>query len=256
MVRTVTYSGYLLPLPPTQTDRYDQVGMKDPYARKLAISPCDSSLSEESRDGLLPQPSRHEPSEIEESSPASHRRPTGQFLVAEGAAEELNEKTEFALLEFPQAEPESQVYITREQRRSRRKRSVRARTVNIARFAKSAIELGRLLQPELSFERPVARQDCASLPRPCPFVSCRHHLYLDVSPRTGSIKLNFPDLEVWEMGHSCSLDLADEGPHGLEDVGAFMNLTRERIRQLEKQSLSDAFRQLETGGTAGDSRAG
>ena len=30
---------------------------------------------------------------------------------------------------------------------------------------------------------------------PCPFVSCRHHLYLDINPESGAIKVNFPGLE-------------------------------------------------------------
>jgi hypothetical protein len=74
--------------------------------------------------------------------------------------------------------------------------------------------------------------------RPCPFVSCKHHLYLDVSARTGAIKLNFPDLEVWEMTETCALDVADRGGTTLEEVGAIMNLTRERIRQVEVKGLA------------------
>jgi hypothetical protein len=74
--------------------------------------------------------------------------------------------------------------------------------------------------------------------RPCPFVSCKHHLYLDVSARTGAIKLNFPDLEVWEMTESCALDVADRAGATLEEVGAIMNLTRERIRQVEVKALA------------------
>ncbi len=69
-------------------------------------------------------------------------------------------------------------------------------------------------------------------------MSCQHHLYLDVSSRTGAIKLNFPDLEVWEMNESCALDVADRGGTTLEDVGAIMNLTRERIRQVEVKALA------------------
>lgn len=34
---------------------------------------------------------------------------------------------------------------------------------------------------------------------PCPFVSCRHHLYLDVNPETGAIKVNFPGLNRLEL---------------------------------------------------------
>lgn len=148
--------------------------------------------------------------------------------------------------EFPANEPGSQVYFTRDQRRSRRKREIRPRTINMSRFAQSALEVGRALHPESEVERPLTRQDCADVPRPCPFVSCRHHLYLDVSPRTGSIKLNFPDLEVEELRESCSLDVAEQGPLGAEELGAVMNLTRERVRQLEQRGLTTAWSKLET----------
>ena len=128
--------------------------------------------------------------------------------------------------------------ITREQRRSRRKRDVRARTISVKRMTKRELEIGRLLYPETDYEKPRTREECAEGPRPCPFVSCKHHLYIDVSPRTGAIKLNFPDLEVWDMGESCALDVADRGGTTLEDVGAIMNLTRERIRQVEVKALA------------------
>ena len=128
--------------------------------------------------------------------------------------------------------------ITREQRRSRRKRDVRARTISVKRMTKRELEIGRLLYPETDYFKPAARADCVDGPRPCPYVSCQHHLYIDVSPRTGAIKLNFPDLEVWNMGESCALDVADRGGTTLEDVGAIMNLTRERIRQVEVKALA------------------
>ncbi len=128
--------------------------------------------------------------------------------------------------------------ITREQRRSRRKRDVRARTISVKRMTKRELEIGRLLFPENDYWKPRTRAECAEGPRPCPFVSCKHHLYIDVSPRTGAIKLNFPDLEVWELNESCALDVADRGGTTLEDVGAIMNLTRERIRQVEVKALA------------------
>jgi hypothetical protein len=40
------------------------------------------------------------------------------------------------------------------------------------------------------------------------------------------------------MGDSCALDVADRGGTTLEDVGAIMNLTRERIRQVEVKALA------------------
>src|SRR6187551_526122 len=128
--------------------------------------------------------------------------------------------------------------ITREQRRSRRKRDVRARTISVKRMTKRELEIGRLLYPETDYAKPRTREECLEGPRPCPFVSCKHHLYIDVSPRTGAIKLNFPDLEVWDMGESCALDVANRGGTTLEDVGAIMNLTRERIRQVEVKALA------------------
>jgi hypothetical protein len=128
--------------------------------------------------------------------------------------------------------------ITREQRRSRRKREIRARTISVKRMTKRELEIGRMLFPETNYYKPRARAECVDGPRPCPYVSCKHHLFLDVSARTGAIKLNFPDLEVWEMNETCALDVADKGGTTLEDVGAIMNLTRERIRQVEVKALA------------------
>jgi hypothetical protein len=90
---------------------------------------------------------------------------------------------------------------------------------------------------EIEARRPRSRADCASGQRPCMFISCKHHLYLDVNPSTGSIKLNFPDREVWELDETCALDVADRGGITLEEVGTIMNLTRERIRQVETRGL-------------------
>ncbi|WP_437931962.1 sigma factor-like helix-turn-helix DNA-binding protein [Sorangium sp. So ce291] len=128
--------------------------------------------------------------------------------------------------------------ITREQRRSRRKREIRARTISVKRMTKRELEIGRMLYPETDYYKPRTRAECVDGPRPCPYVSCQHHLYLDVSARTGAIKLNFPDLEVWDMNETCALDVADRGGTTLEDVGAIMNLTRERIRQVEVKALA------------------
>lgn len=90
---------------------------------------------------------------------------------------------------------------------------------------------------EIEAKRPRSRADCANGPRPCMFITCKHHLYLDVNPSTGSIKLNFPDREVWELEETCALDVADRGGITLEEVGSIMNLTRERIRQVETRGL-------------------
>jgi Sigma-70, region 4 len=97
-------------------------------------------------------------------------------------------------------------------------------------------EEGELLKAVES-QRPRTRADCVNGARPCLFVSCKHNLYLDVNPDTGSIKLNFPDKEIWELEYTCALDVAEKGGITLEEVGEIMNLTRERIRQVETRGL-------------------
>jgi len=93
-------------------------------------------------------------------------------------------------------------------------------------------------QEELDHWRPATRADCLRLPRPCPYVGCRYHLFLDVHPRTGSIKLNRGDQEVWECDDLCLLDLIDEYKTlTLDQIGHLMNITRERVRQLEESGL-------------------
>jgi hypothetical protein len=93
------------------------------------------------------------------------------------------------------------------------------------------------LLSELNQTRPRTRADCVNSPRPCVYVSCKYNLYLDVNPETGSIKLNFPDKEIWELEYTCALDVAEKGGITLEEVGEIMNLTRERIRQVETRGL-------------------
>jgi hypothetical protein len=152
--------------------------------------------------------------------------------------DEVELETEGQLALAPAPANGDEAPVTREQRRSRRKREIRARTISVKRMTKRELEIGRLLYPEHDYEKPTMRSDCVDGARPCPFVSCKHHLYLDVSARTGAIKLNFPDLEVWEMTETCALDIADRGGTTLEEVGAIMNLTRERIRQVEVKALA------------------
>lgn len=139
---------------------------------------------------------------------------------------------------------------TRDIRRSRRAREVRARSVSVAELARDERERKALVSALLDSPKkrvamqreprrlPMLRSDCIDQPRPCPFVSCKHHLYLDIT-KSGALKLNFPDLEVHELAHSCVLDIADNGGATLEATGAMLNLTRERIRQLELKALAN-----------------
>src|SRR5262245_25702940 len=85
----------------------------------------------------------------------------------------------------------------------RRRDRPRSRTIAMRRLTREELRESALLLPFMDYERPQQRVECTSGNRPCPFVSCKYHLYLDVNPDTGSIKINFPDLEVWEMQDTC-----------------------------------------------------
>lgn len=113
---------------------------------------------------------------------------------------------------------------------------LRPRTISPRELLRQLRQEEHIAYPE-GVERPRTRSDCAAMPRPCPFVSCAHHLYLDVNPESGAVKMNFPHLEVWQMEETCSLHVADGGGATLEKTGEFLNLTRERIRQVEERGL-------------------
>lgn len=121
--------------------------------------------------------------------------------------------------------------------RTRRTRP-RSKTIALRRLTRVELQRGAEMYPPVEdVERPRTREDCRDAPRPCPWVACKHHLYLDINPRTGSIKINFPDLEPWELEHTCALDVADGGGLTLEEIGVITNLTRERVRQVEVRGL-------------------
>ena len=127
----------------------------------------------------------------------------------------------------------------------RRVRNVRAKTMSAERTPKFRLRLITSEADEAERQNggraqlPRTRGECEGGPRPCPMVSCSNNLYLDVSPVTGSIKFNFPDLAPEQMPErgSCALDVADLGGVQLEVVGSALNLTRERVRQVEEVAL-------------------
>lgn len=119
--------------------------------------------------------------------------------------------------------------------RNLRKRAVRARSAY--RYSKRKHHLAIFEDRDVDeLRRPATRAACASAERPCPFVSCSHHLYLEATT-SGKIRLRFPDLEPWELTESCALDVADRQGSSAEEVAGVLNLTRERVRQLEVAAL-------------------
>lgn len=120
-------------------------------------------------------------------------------------------------------------------RHSSRRHSPRPKVIAplvLARLVRSE-HVPRMLPP-----RPRSLAECPCS-RPCPWVGCQYHLYLDVTEH-GSIRFNFPDLEPWELPVSCAFDLARLGGLTLDEVGIAMNITRERVRQLMELALREA----------------
>jgi hypothetical protein len=133
---------------------------------------------------------------------------------------------------------DEQVEVPEERRRSKTmSRKEMARDLRRRRLTGQTDPEEEELMKFIEQSRPKTRADCINGPRPCLFVSCKHNLYLDVNPETGSIKLNFPDKEIQELQYTCALDVAEKGGITLEEVGEIMNLTRERIRQVETRGL-------------------
>ena len=154
--------------------------------------------------------------------------------------EDENEQLEVASQEegaAATAEDEGVPEVSRKIRRRRRRTRPRSKTIAMKRLTREELRVGALMYPPVDIPRPTSREQCKGEFRPCPWVACKHHLYLDVNPETGSIKINFPDLEPWELSHTCALDVAERGGITLEEVGEIMNLTRERIRQVEVRGL-------------------
>ena len=160
--------------------------------------------------------------------PLAHRPPRARVAAPERAP--------------AHAKPPVQRNVTR----NHRQRRVRAHTIAVNRISKRAWAALRAEQPDANRRHlPMLRAECEPGPRPCPYISCAHHLFLDVSPDNGAIKINFPDLideeggiDFAAMPETCALDVADGGKHDLDRIGNFINLTGASIRQMDARMLN------------------
>lgn len=131
----------------------------------------------------------------------------------------------------------SRVVRSRNNKRRRTKRHGRPSVASAQHLRKYGSR--RVDKEILDRERPKTRGDCQGAGRPCPWIGCRYHLAGDVSA-ADSLVLRFSGVAPWKVVETCALDVADRGEHTLEEVGGFLNVTRERARQIEK----DAFDKL------------
>lgn len=116
---------------------------------------------------------------------------------------------------------------------------MKPRTIGVTQLSRThkytVADLGGSLKEQADWaeaNRPQVRAHCVDGPRPCPFMLCRYHLYLEVL-KTGALRINFPDKDPMEMPYSCALDIAERGGIVLEELGLLMRITRERMRQIE-----------------------
>ncbi len=131
----------------------------------------------------------------------------------------------------------------------------RSRTVSMNRMSKRALDAltkhtDLLAEADPLPPRPRTFDECqargiGTAESPCGYVSCKWNLALDVSEKTGAIKVNFPGLDgdpdIDAMGQTCVRRVIAAHPDGLtlEEVGLIVNLTRERIRQVESKGLAE-----------------
>lgn len=108
--------------------------------------------------------------------------------------------------------------------------------LNPASVCESTLIQLRTSRPD-NYWRPKRRGDCAQMIRPCPYAGCRFSLISDVDPRNGTLTLNFPDRDLHEMKDTCALDAAERGGMSLADVAERLNVTRQRLRQIEVKAL-------------------
>lgn len=132
-------------------------------------------------------------------------------------------------------------------------KSISGSTLNLSRVEREEFaELQHgVIEDGLYEGRPRTVGDCESDPesplggasKPCPWVSCRFHMYLSV--KTGrrdaggrelapSLQLHFPHIEPDQLSPegSCVLALARRGGMEIEEVGRAINVTVERVRQM------------------------
>lgn len=134
---------------------------------------------------------------------------------------------------------------------ARREEDARRRTVEAVAVA----PVKRLAIVEVDDGRPRTRGECASAERPCPWISCRHHIFVDVTSSGSIVRDGVSHLPLkagalvaeefaeeasdalCSMQDTCSLDVADRGDATLHEVGELLGVTRERVRQIESIAL-------------------
>ncbi len=138
---------------------------------------------------------------------------------------------------------------------------LRAQAESGRRVSKRRLAVLAAEYPE-TFARPKTYGECQSAglgtALPCPFVGCAHHLYLEVDDRhggSGSLKFNFPGREPDELAETCSLVVAGRASQSYGRLGPLLNLTRERVQQIEREACAALAKSRRARACAGDDGA-
>ena len=129
------------------------------------------------------------------------------------------------------------------QKRPRRYKVERAKVVKPAE-RRSYTEFMHDEFNQLGFIKPTCRSECSGVPRPCPFVTCRYNLFLDVTER-GEIRYNYAGTEPGEMDPkaSCALDVVDsfdysKGPLPQERLAELVGCSRDTVTSVIQKALA------------------
>lgn len=80
--------------------------------------------------------------------------------------------------------------------------------------------------------KPKTRADCANVPRPCPYVSCKYNLGVEIDI-TGWPRLT-------DAKKSCMLDLIEKNPDGmtLDNIAEILRISKKQVRAELREALS------------------
>lgn len=90
---------------------------------------------------------------------------------------------------------------------------------------------------------PATRADCANVPRPCPYVSCSHHLWLRLqSEQPGNPKAGKQGTTTFRpsSSQSCALDVAEKGAT-IEEIAEMLGMHHSRVRQIAEGAIMKLF---------------
>jgi len=117
---------------------------------------------------------------------------------------------------------------------------------------------------ETEKKRPTCRADCSEVSRPCPYILCKHNMFLDIKDN-GSIRYTQNTKDPLEVKHveingekvmpSCSLDIAEQFPEGLscDAIGTLLGgISRETVRLVSKKSTASISSRMSIMGYTGE----